>query len=419
MRVKCIPAPLSLLTVLSVYVAAAHRTPRLPMRGGCYHVSADVPEFTVQGEAVVLRCSFLERYLHRQGLSQAEGYTFSFHSGDLSSEGAPVLSDDRGRVREQGHRLWLLPALTRDSGNYSCVFRNASYCFAGTISLHVYETKHSHLDIISYPMSATPGQEGMIRCPQLTEFKNRGKLQWFKESTPIVFTANRTRYRRDTETSFIIRNVIPADEGYYTCQLQVFLNNTQYTVTRIIKLHVAALGPIDVLPTIRPSQSSVGRKALRPKILDPVNGTFFHSSFGSSLEILCRVLIWNQSADSTEVTWMVNGLPVEESFLGGRALLGEKKVTVMNGRNHIELRLTFLELHEEDSRAEIKCVAQNLGGREEVVAWVRLEDFMSTWLVVAAVGTICFLTMVCVFLYQLLKPRQNKDYILTRQNSTF
>lgn len=33
-----------------------------------------------------------------------------------------------------------------------------------------------------------------------------------------------------------------------------------------------------------------------------------------------------------------------------------------------------VEITEEDTKTELKCVAQNQGGRQEVVSWIRLES---------------------------------------------
>ncbi|KAJ8409881.1 hypothetical protein AAFF_G00209220 [Aldrovandia affinis] len=402
---KCILVPIALLILLSMIMVDANKESQLPIRGGCLQLSPEVPEFRLQGDAVVLRCGFLESYLQMQRFSLTEGNTIHFLRDYGNGTEVSVHTEDR--VREQRHQLWFLPAQAADSGTYSCVFRNASYCCATTIALQVYETRQPHLDAISYPMFAYHGQKGKIRCYHLKEFSISGNLQWYKESTPIVFSVNRTRYRRDTNTTFTIQDVSTADEGFYTCKVQVLFNNTEYIVTRVTKLSVKAPGP------------RLPKENLRPKIVDPVNGTFFQSYFGSSLSILCKVSTGNQSADFTDVIWFINGLFVEESFLSGRALLGEMMVTIENGDNYIELELIILEVHEEDTRAEIKCVAQNSAGRDEVMAHVRLEDSILAWLVVAAAGTICFLTMVCVFLYQFLKPKRKSDYILARQHSTF
>lgn len=40
---------------------------------------------------------------------------------------------------------------------------------------------------------------------------------------------------------------------------------------------------------------------------------------------------------------------------------------------HVEALLVFLEVREEDTRAELKCVARNLSGKQEVVVRIELE----------------------------------------------
>lgn len=40
---------------------------------------------------------------------------------------------------------------------------------------------------------------------------------------------------------------------------------------------------------------------------------------------------------------------------------------------HVEALLVFLVVHEEDTRAELKCVAQNLAGKQEVVVQIKME----------------------------------------------
>lgn len=89
----------------------------------------------------------------------------------------------------------------------------------------------------------------------------------------------------------------------------------------------------------------------------------------------------------------------------------------MTGGCQVEVRLAFLALTDRDTEAELKCVTQNEGGTQEVVVQLRLEDSLSTWLVVASVISCCFLSMVSVFLYFLFKPKRKADYFLARQTS--
>lgn len=46
---------------------------------------------------------------------------------------------------------------------------------------------------------------------------------------------------------------------------------------------------------------------------------------GSAEEMFCKVLTECQTADSTEVMWLVNSQSVESSYLDGRALQGGRR----------------------------------------------------------------------------------------------
>ncbi|MFT7818176.1 interleukin-1 receptor type 2 [Arapaima gigas] len=380
----------------------------IPTTGKCLQVW-ELEEFHLQGEAVVLSCPMAQRVVLKYRLQHTSGYTHHFASDTMM----PLALDSDGRVRNHSHHLWFLPAQTTDTGNYSCVFRNSTFCIAGTISLQVYERKGPHLDVISYFNTAFPGHMGMVVCPNLRDYNSTGNLQWFKETTPIELCANSTRYQQHGANVLVISDVSPQDEGFYTCELWVLFDHMRFKVTRTIKLSVW-----QNIPSINCSLCFLLVTASRhPEIVYPSHGDVFIGSTYTTLEIPCRVSVGDQPANSTEVIWLVNGLNIEESVLRGRAALGERVISRNEGV-HIELRILIQKLREEDTRAEIKCVARNPGGQQEVTAQVRVEDPF-VWLMVGCVGAVAFLAVVSVFLYLLLKPPRKKDYILTRQNSVF
>ncbi|KAF6730328.1 Interleukin-1 receptor type 2 [Oryzias melastigma] len=229
----------------------------------------------------------------------------------------------------------------------------------------------------------------------------------------------------------MIPAVMPMHAGLYTCQLTVLINNQHYKVSRALHVHVQDL---ETTPTTSKTSttSSVGvlssstfstsKNVKPPAIVSPLNGTIFESSHGSGLEMFCQVLTECLTADSTLVTWQVDDQSVESSYLSRRALQGGREVTRVSTVCQIELRLIIAEISEEDDQTEIKCVAQNMGGRQEVVARIKLEDGNVTWVIVAAVALFCFLVVVSIFLVVLFKPNEKKkkmDYFLARQSSTF
>ncbi|XP_042283263.1 interleukin-1 receptor type 2-like isoform X2 [Thunnus maccoyii] len=219
--------------------------------------------------------------------------------------------------------------------------------------------------------------------------------------------------------------VKPSHAGFYTCQSahqQPAVQSPDPAQTTTTTVPDISMTSEPGLSSSSSSSSTVHTPTLKPPVIvSPLNGTIFESPHGSGLELFCMVLTGCQAADSTVVTWLVNGQSVESSYLDGRALQGARRHTRVSEGCQIELRLIVVAMTEEDIQTELKCVTQNEGGRQEVVTQLQLEDSTFTWVVVATVAVSCFLTVVSVFLYVLLKPKRKKkmDYFLARQNSTF
>ncbi|XP_030614567.1 interleukin-1 receptor type 2-like [Archocentrus centrarchus] len=411
-----LPFVFAVVTINCVY--GRPPLPPLAMKDGCYLVDPEVNIFRVEGEAVILSFPIFTRVLEvrKIALPVAE-YLIT---KDIGAEGT---SDQGvGRVQQQNNQLWFLPALASDSGEYTCTYRNETYCITGSITLHVYEPTSVDMKTLPYSATATVGKKFKLGCPSLRNFnKTDSLIEWYKDSNTTV----------KHQGELIIPAVKQSHAGVYTCKLRVRINNQQYKVSRVLLLHVqdpatttkSTVPEVSVTSDPEPiSTSSINTPVFHPPVIvSPLNGTIFESPRGSVLELFCEVLTECQMADSTKVTWLVNSQSVESSYLDKRALQGGRRVTRVSKGCQIELRLIVEAITEEDEKTELKCVTQNKSGRQEVVALLRLEDSTFTWLVVAVVAVTSFLTVVSVFLYVLFKPKRKKnmDYFLARQSSTF
>nr|AQR55702.1 IL-1RII [Miichthys miiuy] len=416
--------------VIIQYVYGRPPLPPLPMKDGCYLVSPEVEIFRVEGEAIILSFPVFVRVLEvRKIAPPAAKFIITKDNGTDS-----VSYQGEGRVQQNNKQLWFLPAKASDSGEYICTYRNETYCVTGSITLHVYESSSVDIEKLSYPISATVGENVKFRCPSLSDFNKTDRLiEWCKDSRPADFKLGRGGSSCWDRGDLMIPAVRRSHAGIYTCQLRVLINSQQYNVSRAILLHVQGVDPTiattepDLSTTSNPGLSSSSSSTvhtpiiLPPVIMSPQNGTIFESSHGSGLELFCTVLAECEMVDSTVVTWLVNGQSVASSYLDDRALQGGRRVTRVSESCQIEMRLIFVSVTEEDVRIELKCVTQNQGGMQEVIVQLQLEDSSSTWLVVAAVAVSFFLTVVSIFFYVLFKPKRKKkmDYILARQSSTF
>ncbi|XP_024141744.1 interleukin-1 receptor type 2 [Oryzias melastigma] len=419
---------LTLAAVITACVSGQPMLPPLPVKDGCHQVDSEVGIFRMEGEAVILHFPiFLGVLKARKILPPAAAFLISKKNGTDA-----VTYQGEGRIQQHHTQLWLLPAQTSDSGEYSCTYRNETYCVTGSIALHVFDSDSVDMAKLSYPWTATVGEELTIFCPALGSFnKSNTLIEWFKDSSLTALQASKTNFLQWDEGTLMIPAVMPMHAGLYTCQLTVLINNQHYKVSRALHVHVQDL---ETTPTTSKTSttSSVGvlssstfstsKNVKPPAIVSPLNGTIFESSHGSGLEMFCQVLTECLTADSTLVTWQVDDQSVESSYLSRRALQGGREVTRVSTVCQIELRLIIAEISEEDDQTEIKCVAQNMGGRQEVVARIKLEDGNVTWVIVAAVALFCFLVVVSIFLVVLFKPNEKKkkmDYFLARQSSTF
>ncbi|XP_041806939.1 interleukin-1 receptor type 2 [Chelmon rostratus] len=405
--------------------------PPLPMKDGCYLVSPEVGKFRVEGDAVILSFPMFESVLKARKIAPP---TAEYRITKGNGTGG-VAYQGEGRVQQSNRQLWLLPAQASDSGEYTCTYRNETYCVTGSIKLHVYESSSVDMEKLSHPIPVEVGEKLTFKCPFLSDFNKTGRsIEWYKDSGPTHLQLGRAGSFSQDRGILLIPAVKPSHAGVYTCQLTTLINNQQYKVSRAILLKVQdpATTPTPTVPdlSVTTNPGLMSHSSYRtahtpiiqpPVIVSPLNGTIFESVHGSGLELFCKVLTEYEIADSTVVTWLVNGQSVESSYLDGRALQGGRRVTRVPGGCQIELRLILVAMTEEDVNTELKCVTQNQGGRQEVVVQLQLEDSTFTWLVVAVVATSCFLTVVSVFLYVLCKPRRKKkmDYFLARQNSTF
>ncbi|XP_040913812.1 interleukin-1 receptor type 2 isoform X2 [Toxotes jaculatrix] len=418
--------------VIAEYVHGVPPLRPLPMKDGCYLVSPEVEIFRMEGEAIILSFPMFKRVLKVRNIAPPTARYLI--TKDNRTDGVSYEGD--GRVQQRNKQLWFLPAQASDSGEYICTYRNETYCITGSITLHVYESSSVDMEKLPYPMSAKVGEKLTLRCPSLDGFNKTDRLiEWYKDSSSTALQPGAAGSFRGDSGKLTISAVKRTNAGVYTCQLRVLINNQRYNVSRVILLSVQGPDPAVLTTVPDPSMTSnpeltsssssnntVHTPIIRPPvIISPMNGTTFEGPHGSGLELSCMVLTECQTADSTVVTWLVNGQSVESSYLDGRALQGGRRLTKVSEGCQIELRLAVVAMTEEDVKTELKCAAQNQGGRREVVTQLQTEDSTFTWLVVAVVAASYFLTVVSIFLHVLFKPKRKRkmDYILARQNSTF
>ncbi|CAL8321147.1 unnamed protein product [Merluccius merluccius] len=355
------------------------------VRPGLTGTAPQVALYRREGEAVALTWHFLHRVLQVRNFASPNS-TYLISKGNATGG---VAEENEGRVQQNGMRLWLLPSQSTDSGEYTCYYRTQSVCVAGSLSLQVYPEASVDVSKLLYSHPTSVGQPATVYCPSISSFSTIQRVEWFKGSRASA----RPLRSASPGVDLLLPTVGTSELGLYTCLLMVLIDQSQYRVSRIVLLQPEGT-------TSDPSVTSY------PSIHPTDKETTVDSS---ELELRCEVWTGCQSIDSTLVTWLADGQPLDSAYLDG--------VTQrMTGGCQVEVRL-IVALTDRETEAEFKCVTQNEGGTQEVVVQLRLADPLSTWLVVAFVVSCCFLLVVSVFLYFLMKPQRKADYFLARQTS--
>uniref|UniRef100_A0AAY4BQY5 Ig-like domain-containing protein n=1 Tax=Denticeps clupeoides TaxID=299321 RepID=A0AAY4BQY5_9TELE len=366
-------------------------------------MDSELSAYRFEGEPLLLRCSFMDGLIRRFHLTTDNGYKF----GIIHANGTvPDPSGIGGRLRFEGRGLWLLPSQQSDTGIYTCFLRNSTFCAKANVSLTVYPTERPNLDMMSYSVpSVQPGQNVKIICPA-NDFNRTEHPQWFRDYSLFALPVGRGRYASERDMALTIRNFSSADAGMYTCRVIVRVFNSLYRITRIFRIHTT----------------------------------------GTHLKIMCLIcffcfcVTWGHIVSSLSILYFnielyilhMHGANIYQTF-GILKIISHENIhsqdcvrfcilsVVRPTASYVEASLVVLEVREEDTEVEFKCVAQTSSGLQEVFAQIKLADSVSVWMVVAVICSSFCLLVVSVFLYLLLKPRQQKqrDYFLARQDSTF
>ncbi|CAJ0919892.1 unnamed protein product, partial [Ranitomeya imitator] len=205
-------------------------------------------------------------------------------------KGSEILdATEEPRIQRKTDALWFLPAVEEDTGIYTCILRNASYCVEISLSLNVMSDTPASFPYVKYEQIAFESMEFEMICPALPYFITEDMnmtINWFKDGEPLTNDGSKYRYL-DGTTYASINDVCHDDEGYYKCQLTFSLENVDYSISRIIQLRIIEQW-----------------KGQHPVILNP-NRKAIAAAIGSRLVIPCKVFAGHGDSDLM-VWWLAN-----------------------------------------------------------------------------------------------------------------
>ncbi|XP_077155779.1 interleukin-1 receptor type 2 [Ranitomeya variabilis] len=317
---------------------------------------------------------------------------------DWTRKGSEILdATEEPRIQRKTDALWFLPAVEEDTGIYTCILRNASYCVEISLSLNVMSDTPASFPYVKYEQIAFENMEFEMICPALPYFITEDMnmtINWFKDGEPLTNDGSKYRYL-DGTTYASINDVCHDDEGYYKCQLTFSLENVDYSISRIIQLRIIEQW-----------------KGQHPVILNP-NRKAIAAAIGSRLVIPCKVFAGHGDSDLM-VWWLANDTFLNNYSKDRRVTQGLLQATTETKGQFFERLLIFEKIEEKDFITDFKCIAMNNYGQEVLPTQIKEAASSFAWYIAAIPAFVVFLIIAIIFITKHRKCGNKNDYSLAK-----
>ncbi|XP_029463442.1 X-linked interleukin-1 receptor accessory protein-like 2 [Rhinatrema bivittatum] len=330
-------------------------------------------------EPVRMKCALFYSYIKTNySMAQSIGLRLMWYKnkGDLEE---PIIFSEVMMSKDEDS-IWFHSAAVEDSGYYTCVLRNSTYCMKVSMSLMVAENElglcyNSH---IRYLVKADVTKRKEIFCPDIEEYKTPNQemdIIWYKECKPKTW---RSEIMQKGNT-LLIQEVRKEDGGNYTCELKY----EGKLIRRTTELKVIAL------LTNKP-----------PKPLFPVENqpNVMDVQLGNPLSIACKAFFGFSGESGPTIYWMRGERFIEE--LEGHIREGEIRLLKEDlGEKEVELMLIFDAVRETDL-GNYTCHVENRNGHKHASVILRKKDLMYKIELAGGLGAIFLLFALLVTIYK-------------------
>ncbi|XP_018085407.2 X-linked interleukin-1 receptor accessory protein-like 2 [Xenopus laevis] len=347
---------------------------------GCIDWSVDLKKYmALAGEPVRVKCALFYSYIRTNySMAQNAGLRLMWYKtkGDLEE---PIIFSVV-RMSKDDDSIWVHTSEVQDSGLYTCVLRNATYCMKVSMSLTVAENEMGlcYNSTIRYLEKAEVTKKKLIICPDIDDYRVPNEdieVAWYKECKPkkwrslIIQKGN----------SLLIQDVQKEDGGNYTCELKY----EGRLIRRTIQLKVTAL------VTTKP-----------PKPLFPVENqpSVIDVQLGSPLSVFCRAFFGFSGESGPMIYWMRGEKFIEEL----ENHIKEGVIRLLKeylGEKEVELALTFDTVQEADL-GNYTCHVENRNGRKQASIILRKKDLKYNIELAGGLGAILLVFIVLVSIYK-------------------
>ncbi|KAM6057246.1 X-linked interleukin-1 receptor accessory protein-like 2 isoform 4-T8 [Theristicus caerulescens] len=331
------------------------------------------------GEPVRVKCALFYSYIRTNySMAQSTGLRLMWYKnkGDLEE---PIIFSEV-RMSKDEDSIWFHSVELQDSGFYTCVLRNSTYCMKVSMSLTVAENESGlcYNSKIRYLEKSEVTKRKTISCPDIEDYKTASQepdVVWYKECKPKMWRSVVIQ----KGNTLLIQEVQEEDGGNYTCELKF----EGKLIRRTVELKVTAL------LTDKP-----------PKPLFPVENqpTVIDVQLGNPLTVACKAFFGFSGESGPMIYWMKGEKFIEE--LEGHIREGEVRLLREHlGEKEVELTLIFDAVEEADL-ANYTCHVENRNGRKHASVLLRKKDLIYKIELAGGLGAILLLLILLVTIYK-------------------
>ncbi|KAM6198388.1 X-linked interleukin-1 receptor accessory protein-like 2 [Sarcoramphus papa] len=347
---------------------------------GCIDWSVDLKTYmALAGEPVRVKCALFYSYIRTNySMAQSTGLRLMWYKnkGDLEE---PIIFSEV-RMSKDEDSIWFHSVELQDSGFYTCVLRNSTYCMKVSMSLTVAENESGlcYNSKIRYLEKSEVTKRKTISCPDIEDYRTVGQepdVVWYKECKPKMWRSIVIQ----KGNTLLIQEVQEEDGGNYTCELKF----EGKLIRRTVELKVTAL------LTDKP-----------PKPLFPMENqpTVIDVQLGNPLTVACKAFFGFSGESGPMIYWMKGEKFIEE--LEGHIREGEVRLLREHlGEKEVELTLIFDAVEEADL-ANYTCHVENRNGRKHASVLLRKKDLIYKIELAGGLGAILLLLILLVTIYK-------------------
>ncbi|XP_065702597.1 X-linked interleukin-1 receptor accessory protein-like 2 isoform X1 [Patagioenas fasciata] len=347
---------------------------------GCIDWSVDLKTYmALAGEPVRVKCALFYSYIRTNySMAQSTGLRLMWYKnkGDLEE---PIIFSEV-RMSKDEDSIWFHSVELQDSGFYTCVLRNSTYCMKVSMSLTVAENESGlcYNSKIRYLEKSEVTKRKKISCPDTEDYRTAGQepdVVWYKECKPKMWRSVVIQ----KGNTLLIQEVQEEDGGNYTCELKF----EGKLIRRTVELKVTAL------LTDKP-----------PKPLFPMENqpTVIDVQLGNPLTVACKAFFGFSGESGPMIYWMKGEKFIEE--LEGHIREGEVRLLREHlGEKEVELTLIFDAVEEADL-ANYTCHVENRNGRKHASVLLRKKDLIYKIELAGGLGAILLLLILLVTIYK-------------------